>query len=47
MESTVVQLPVSKNHLRDLEDRPPKSLRDRRLYVNRELSMLEFNERVL
>ncbi len=47
MESTVVQLPVSENHLRDLETRPPKSLRDRRLYVNRELSLLEFNERVL
>jgi len=47
MESTVVQLPVSKNHLRDLETRPPKNLRDRRLYVNRELSLLEFNERVL
>ncbi|MFT5138720.1 MAG: polyphosphate kinase [Lysobacterales bacterium] len=47
MESTVIQLPVSKNHLRDLETRPPKNLRDRRLYVNRELSLLEFNERVL
>ncbi|MDX1460466.1 MAG: polyphosphate kinase 1 [Xanthomonadales bacterium] len=33
--------------LEDLEHRPPKSLRDRRLYVNRELSLLEFNERVL
>ena len=47
MQSTVVQLPVSENHLRDLEARPPKNLRDRRLYVNRELSQLEFNERVL
>ena len=47
MHSSVVQLPVSENHLRDLEARPPKSLRDRRLYVNRELSLLEFNERVL
>jgi polyphosphate kinase len=47
MDSAVVQLPISENHLRDLEARPPKNLRDRRLYVNRELSMLEFNERVL
>ncbi|MBT8062772.1 MAG: polyphosphate kinase 1 [Gammaproteobacteria bacterium] len=47
MDSAVVQLPVNENHLRDLENRPPKSLRDRRLYVNRELSLLEFNERVL
>ena len=47
MDSSVVQLPISENHLRDLEARPPKNLRDRRLYVNRELSMLEFNERVL
>jgi len=47
MNSSVVQLPVSENHLRDLEARPPRTLRDRRLYVNRELSLLEFNERVL
>ena len=47
MESTVIQLPISENHLCDLEKRPPKNLRDRRLYVNRELSLLEFNERVL
>lgn len=47
MDSSVVQLPISENHLQDLEARPPKNLRDRRLYVNRELSMLEFNERVL
>lgn len=47
MVSSVIQLPISENHLEDLEARPPKSLRDRRLYVNRELSMLEFNERVL
>ncbi|NND43896.1 MAG: polyphosphate kinase 1 [Xanthomonadales bacterium] len=47
MSSSVVQLPISENHLQDLEARPPKNVRDRRLYVNRELSLLEFNERVL
>lgn len=47
LESAVIQLPINENLLGDLEYRPPKSLGDRRLFVNRELSLLEFNERVL
>ena len=47
MESSVIHLPVNANFLRGLEDRPPKNLRDHRLFVNRELSLLKFNYRVL
>jgi polyphosphate kinase len=47
MESSVIHLPVNANFLRDFEDDPPKSLRDPRLFVNRELSLLKFNYRVL
>ncbi len=47
MEPSVIPLPVSKNLLQDLEQHPPTNLRDHRLYVNRELSLLRFNKRVL
>jgi polyphosphate kinase len=47
MGSSVVQLPVSHRLLRDLEERPPSNLRDHRLFVNRELGLLRFNQRVL
>jgi polyphosphate kinase len=47
MNSTIVPLPVKTNLLRDLEQSPPRNLRDHRLYINRELSHLEFQRRVL
>ena len=47
MESSVVQLPVGDQLLQDLTEHPPKNLRDHRLYLNRELSLLRFNRRVL
>jgi polyphosphate kinase len=47
MESSVVQLPVNTHFLRDIEERPPKNLRDPRLFTNRELNLLKFNYRVL
>lgn len=47
MESTVIPLPVALNLLRDIEQTPPNNLRDSRLYLNRELSLLEFQRRVL
>ena len=47
MDSRVVSLPVSRHLVQDLELNPPANLRDHRLYINRELSLLEFNRRVL
>jgi polyphosphate kinase len=47
MESSVIQMPVGNQFLQGLSDQPPANLRDRRLYVNRELSLLRFNRRVL
>jgi polyphosphate kinase len=47
MESSVIQLPVSASFLRDLEENPPRNLRDPRLFTNRELNLLKFNYRVL
>jgi polyphosphate kinase len=47
MESSVIQLPVNNRLLQDLAERPPANLRDHRLFVNRELSLLRFNQRVL
>ncbi len=47
MNSSVIQLPVAEHLLRDLREQPPENLRDWRLYVNRELSHLEFQRRVL
>ncbi len=47
MGSSVIQLPVNTNFLRELEERPPRNLRDPRLFTNRELNLLKFNYRVL
>ena len=47
MDSTVIPLPIASNLLRDIELAPPRNLRDTRLFVNRELSLLEFQRRVL
>jgi polyphosphate kinase len=47
MEENVIALPVDQDFLPDLQARPPEDLRDHRLYANRELSLLEFQRRVL
>lgn len=47
MNASVVSLPVNQHLLKDLSDQPPANLRDERLYVNPELSLLRFNDRVL
>ncbi|KAA9129846.1 polyphosphate kinase 1 [Marinihelvus fidelis] len=47
MESNIVELPSKNAFLKDLDQYPPESLRDPRLFVSRELSLLEFQKRVL
>jgi polyphosphate kinase len=47
MDSNVIPMRARDDFLPDLEQNAPASLRDPRLYVNRELSLLEFQRRVL
>lgn len=47
MESQVIPIHADSDFLSSLENSPPADLRDPRLYVNRELSLLQFQRRVL
>jgi len=47
MESNVVPIQQGEGFVEALEQDPPTDLRDPRLYVNRELSLLQFQRRVL
>ncbi|MEM1410941.1 MAG: polyphosphate kinase 1 [Pseudomonadota bacterium] len=47
MEPHVIPLQAGDDFLQSLERDPPRSLRDTRLYLNRELSLLQFQRRVL
>lgn len=47
MESNVVEMPSDNAFLKDLDQYPPDTLRDPRLFANRELSLLAFQRRVL
>ena len=47
MEPQVIPMQVGDDFLQDLETHPPADLRDPRLFINRELSLLEFQRRVL